>query len=171
MKKLAPLVLLVAASIAALAADIPASVDKAEIPGYQRVRPDLATAGQPAPDTVRKLKEMGFRTVVNLRTPAEGTEKDRAVIEELGLRWVHVPVSPASFSAKDVEAVAKILDDTSAGPTLLYCSSANRVGGVWAVYQVMKGKMPEEALAEGKKVGLKSPQMIEAVQRVLTPIP
>jgi len=169
-KKLASLVAFVFAACAALADGIPSSVDKAEIPAYQKVRPDLATAAQPAPDAVRRLKEMGFRTVVNLRTPAEGTEKDRAVIEELGLRWVQVPVSPASFSTKDVEAVAKVLDDPAAGPTLLYCSSANRVGAVWVVYQVKKGKSADEALSEGRKIGLKSPQMIEAVERVLKPV-
>lgn len=161
----APAVLVV--SLLALGAGIPATIDKAEIPAYQKVRPDLATAGQPIPEALRKLREMGFRTVVNLRTEAEGTEKDRVVVEEQGLRWVHVPITPASFSAKDVEAVAKLLDDPAAGPTLLYCSSANRVGGVWAVYAVKKGKGPDEALAEGRKIGLKSPQMIEAVERVL----
>jgi len=156
-----------ALSLSALSAEIPATVEKAEIPNYLRIRPDLATAGQPAPDAIRKLREMGFRTVVNLRTPPEGTEKDRVVVEELGLRWVSVPITPASFSAKDVEAVARVLDDPAAGPTLLYCSTANRVGGVWAVYKVRKGTGVDEALAEGRKIGLKSPQMVEAVERVL----
>jgi uncharacterized protein (TIGR01244 family) len=169
MRKAAPLAALALAVFAALAVDIPASVDNGEIPNYQKVRPDLATAGQPAPGAVRKLKEMGFRTVVNLRTPAEGIEKDKTVVEELGLRWVHVPISAASFSAKDVEMVANVLDDPAAGPTLLYCSSANRVGAVWALYQVKKGRSAGEALAEGRKIGLKSPQMVEAVERILKP--
>jgi len=171
MKKLVPLAILVAMSLPARAGEIPASVDKAEIPNYQKLGPGLAVAGQPTPEVLKKLGAMGFRTAVSIRTPAEGFEKDRAVVEEQKLRWVNVPVSPATFSKKDVEAVAKVLDDPSAGPVFLYCSSSNRVGGVWAVYQAMKGKSAEEALADGKKAGLKSPQMIDAVQRVLKPAP
>jgi uncharacterized protein (TIGR01244 family) len=171
MRKLAPLVLFVAASLAAHAGEIPASVDKAEAPNWQRLGPGLAVAGQPTPDLLKKLGAMGFRTAVSLRAPSEGFEKDQALVERQGLRWVNVPVSPGTFSKKDVEAVAKVLDDPAAGPVLLYCGSSNRVGGLWAVYQAMKGKSPEEALAEGRKAGLKSPQMIEAVQRLLTPAP
>lgn len=161
------LALLVAASLAARAADIPASVDKAEILNYQKLGPGLAVGGQPAPDVLKKLGAMGFRTVISLRAPSEGFAKDQAVVEEQRLRWVNVPVSPGTFTKKDVEAVAKVLDDPSAAPVLLYCGSANRVGGVWAVYQALKGKSPEDALAEGKKAGLKSPQMIEAVEKML----
>lgn len=171
MKKLLPLAFLVAASFAAHAGEIPASVEKAEILNYQKLGPGLAVAGQPTPDFLKKLGAMGFRTAVSLRAASEGFGKDQALVEQQGLRWVNVPVSPGTFSKKDVEAVAKVLDDPAAGPTLLYCGSSNRVGAVWAVYQAMKGKSPEEALAEGKKAGLKSPPMIEAVQRLLTPAP
>jgi uncharacterized protein (TIGR01244 family) len=168
MKKTLPLLaLLVAASFAARAGDIPASVDKVEIPNYQKLGPGLAVGGQPAPDVLKKLGAMGFRTVISLRASSEGFAKDQAVVEEQRLRWVNVPVSPGTFTKKDVEAVAKILDDPSAGPVLLYCGSANRVGGVWAVYHAMNGKIPGDALAEGRKAGLKSPQMIEAVEKVL----
>jgi len=167
MRKLVPLALFVAASLAAPAAEIPASVERTEIPNYQKLAPGLAVAGQPAPDALKKLGTMGFRTVVSLRAPAEGFGKDQAVVEGQRLRWVNVPVSPATFSKKDVESVARVLDDPSAAPILLYCGSSNRVGGVWAVYQAMKGKSLEEALAEGKKAGLKSPQMIEAVEKSL----
>ena len=167
MKKILPFAVFVVAAFAAGAAEIPASVDKADIPNYQRLAPGLAVAGQPTPETMKKLGAMGFKTVVSIRTPAEGFAKDEAAVAEQKLRWVNVPVSPGTFTKKDVEAVAKVLDDPAAGPTLLYCSSSNRVGGVWAVYQALKGKSDEEAIAEGMKVGLKSPSMIDATKRVL----
>ena len=167
MKKRTSLMLLAVLSFVASAAEIPASVEKAEIPNYQKLGPGLAVGGQPAPDALKKLGAMGFRTVVSLRAPSEGFGKDQAVVEGEGLRWVNVPVRPDTFTKKDVEAVAKVLDDPKAGPVLLYCGSSNRVGGVLAVYQATKGKSHDEALAEGKKAGLKSPQMIEAVEKVL----
>ena len=165
---LAPsLAVLAVLAAAPLAAEVPESVDPAAIPNYRVVRPGLATGGQPSPEGLARLKEMGFRTVINLRTEREGALDEAEPVKAAGLRYVWVPVSPGTFSAADVDAVAKVLDDPEAGPVLLHCSSANRVGGVWTVLQVRKGKPLEEAEAEGRAIGLASPAMREAVRRVL----
>jgi uncharacterized protein (TIGR01244 family) len=150
-----------------LGAGIPEAVDKAAIPNYRVIRPGLATAGQPSPEAIGRLKEMGFKTVINLRTEKEGGKAEEQAVAAAGLRYVWVPVSADTFSAADVDAVAKVLDDPAAGPTLLHCSSANRVGGVWTVLQVRRGKTLEEAETEGRAIGLASPAMREAVRRVL----
>lgn len=149
-------------------AQIPESVDPAAIPNYRLVKPGLAAAGQPTPDALRQLKAQGFKTVVNLRAETEpGVKQEAELAKELGLQYVSVPVTPASFSQEQVDAVAKVLDDEGAGPVLLHCGSANRVGAVWAVIQAQHGNSEEDALAEGKRVGLTSPAMIEAVKRLL----
>lgn len=160
---------LLAASIAL--AGVPEAVDASLFPAYHVVRPDLAAAGQPAPDGLAQLKALGFRTVVNLRTPQEGASEERAVVEGQGLRYLNVPITPESFSLADVEAVQKVLDDPAAGPVLLHCASANRVGAVWAVIQARQGKSLEEAEAAGRAAGLHSPVMVDAVHRVLAAAP
>lgn len=149
-------------------AQIPESVDAAAIPNYRLVKPGLATAGQPSPEALRKLKEQGFRTVINLRAETEpGVKQEEAIVKAEGLEYVSVPVTPASFSQQQVDQVAKVLDDPKAGPILFHCGSANRVGGVWAVIQAQRGKSYQEAEAEGRKIGLSSPAMLEAVKKVL----
>ena len=92
--------------------------------------------------------------------------QEEATVRAQGLRYVHVPVSPSTFSLGDVEAVAKVLDDAQAAPVLLHCSSSNRVGAVLAMIQVQKGVGLESAEAEGRKFGLKSEAMVEAMKRV-----
>jgi uncharacterized protein (TIGR01244 family) len=146
---------------------VPETLAPTLIPAYHLVRPGLATGGQPSPEALARLGEMGFRTVVNLRTEKEGGAEERAVVEAQGLRYVWVPMTADSFSAADVDAVQKVVDDPSSGPVLLHCASSNRVGAVWAVIQSRQGRTLDEALAAGREAGLHSPQMEAAVRKLL----
>jgi uncharacterized protein (TIGR01244 family) len=152
---------------AGVRAGVPEAVDPASIPFYRLLHPGLAAAGQPSAEALARLGEAGFGTVVNLRTEKEGPADERSVVEGQGLRYVSVPVTPDTLSLADVLAVEKVLDDPSAGPVLLHCASSNRVGGLWAVVQARKGKPLDEALAEGREAGMRSPVVETAVRRVL----
>jgi uncharacterized protein (TIGR01244 family) len=153
------------------AAQVPAAMDPAVMPAYQLLRPGLAVAGKPSPEALAKLKEQGFKTVIDLRTEAEGLAEEKAIVEGQGLRYVSVPFSAATFKLEDAQAVGRILADETAGPVLLHCASSNRVGGVLAVLEAKAGKPVDDAIAAGQKAGLKSETMVEAVKRVLAAPP
>jgi len=161
---LLPTVLL--AAQAALAG-VPETADAARFPVYHKLGPDLAASGQPTAEGLAELKALGFRTVVNLRTEAEGAAAERAVVQGQGLVYVNVPITHEGFALADVEAVQKVIEDKAAGPVLLHCASSNRVGAVWAVVQAQQGRSLEEALAAGREAGLQSPVMVDAVRRVV----
>ena len=146
----------------------PESLDASRVPFYKLLRPGLAVAGQPTPETLAQLAALGFRTVINLRTDGEpGVPEERSVVEGQGLRYVHVPVTPQSISQADVDAVAGVLDDPAAAPVLFHCGSSNRVGAVIAVIAARNGSSLEAALEQGRQAGLKSEAMVEAVRRVV----
>lgn len=151
----------------ALTALVPAAVPAVEIPAYQRLTPNLAIAGQPSPSALSRLSELGFRTVVNLRTEKEGALEERAVVEGQGLRYAHVPVTAETLTAADVAAVQAVLEEAAAQPILLHCASSNRVGAVLAAIEAARGRRPEEALAVGRAAGLQSPSMVAAVTRLM----
>jgi uncharacterized protein (TIGR01244 family) len=136
------------------------------IANYKRLHERLAVSGTISPEAMKQLKAMGFRTVVDLRTEAEGTAEEKAAVEALGLRYVSVPVTPSTLSLKDVEAVAGVLADGAAAPVLLHCAASNRVGGVYGVVQVLEGKSLSEAEAAARDAGLRSEAMTEAMRRV-----
>ena len=126
--------------------------------------------GQPDAAAFERLaEEAGIRTVVSFRRPQEleplGFD-EAALIESLGLRFVNIPVMPDTFSKQDVDRLAGVLAE-SKGPVLLHCSTSNRAGGVWATYLLQhRGYDLETALHLGRKAGLRSESMIEAVRRV-----
>jgi len=146
---------------------LPESVAPSVIPNYSLLRPDLAAAGRPTEEGLRRLRDLGFRVVIDLRAPSEGTAAEEAAVKEAGLRYVSVPITPETFRREDVDAVARILDERGRGPVLLHCATANRVGGVWTVLQVTKGVPYEDAEAEGRRIGLRSAAMVAAVRRVV----
>jgi len=155
--------------LAAVAAwsQIPESVGPESIPNYRVIRPGLAVGGQPSPQALARLKEMGFRTVVNLRTEQEGGKDEEKAVRAAGLAYVWVPVSAATFSAADVDAVARVVDDPDSSPVLLHCASSNRSGAVWAVLQARRGRPIEDAEADGRAAGLSSDGMAAAFRRVV----
>jgi uncharacterized protein (TIGR01244 family) len=163
---LMPLVLLVAAAPSVQAqVKAPEQADPSLIPNYRLVRPGIATSGQPTDEGLRRLKELGFRTVINLRTEKEGAREEKEQVEAAGLRYVWVPVTPDTFSMADVESVARVLDDEGAEPTLVHCAVGSRVGAVWTVREVLRGKDLEAAEREGREIGLGG-AMIPATRRL-----
>ena len=146
---------------------LPEAVQPSLIPNYHRMSPDLATGGAPTEGGLRRLGDLGFQVIVDLRSPAEGTAAERTAVEASGLRYVGVPITPETFSIEQVKAVGTLLDEPGRGPVLLHCGSGNRVGAVWTVLQVLKGRVYAEAEAEGREIGLQSPAMIDAVRRVV----
>jgi uncharacterized protein (TIGR01244 family) len=167
------ILLALALGAAAAPAELPREADPAALPNYRLVRPGLATGGQPSPEGLASLPAMGFKTVISLRPDAEDplAAKERSLVAQAGLRYVQVPVRPETFSLADVAAVQKVLDDPAASPVLLHCSSGNRVGALWLVMEVRRGRPLAEVQAEAEAIGLNSPPMREAAQRLIAAPP
>ena len=85
---------------------LPESVESWVIPNYHLLRPDVASGGQPTESGLVWLDALGFRTIIDLRAPAEGTAAEEKAVEAAGLRYVSVPVTPETFRREHVEEVA-----------------------------------------------------------------
>jgi uncharacterized protein (TIGR01244 family) len=129
----------------------------------------LFFAGQPSEAALRLAAGEGVVLVINLR-PAEQMAEvpfdEAAVVEDLGMRYVTIPMAPPAVSRADVDRFAEELAPTD-GPVLLHCKKSNLVGGLWAAYLVREhGIGWEDALALGKAAGLFKEPTIEAARRV-----
>lgn len=164
---LAAIIAFCGAGDAGVRGPLPETVESWVIPNYHLLQPDLASGGAPTESGLPWLHALGFRIVIDLRAPAEGTVAEAVAVETAGLRYVPVPVTPETFLRADADAVARVLDEPGRGPVLLHCGSGNRAAGVWTVIQVAKGRPYAEAEAEGRRIGLQSPAMIAAVRRVV----
>jgi uncharacterized protein (TIGR01244 family) len=126
------------------------------IVNYYRVRPDIATAGQPSDAALEDIKKAGFKTIISLRTQEEGSLEEKPKVEALGLEYVNIPIGHEPISTADVSLFEKILGDSKNHPVFIHCASSNRVGAMWYIHEVLKeGKDEATALADARKAGMK----------------
>ena len=133
-----------------------------EFPGiknFLRVNEQVCTGGQPTMDDLAKMKAQGIKAIINLRMASEyNAEEEAAKAKELGLRYFHIPVNGAEPKAENADEFLKVTDDPKNRPAFIHCAAANRVGAFWMIRRVLKDAWkPEDAEAEAKKIGLRSP--------------
>lgn len=127
------------------------------IRNYYRLRPDVATAGQPSDEAWADIRKAGFKAVINLRTPEEGSLEEGPKVEAQGMEYFNIPVGREGFNTEQLDLFDEILGDADARPVLIHCASSNRAGAMWLLHQVLdEGEDEATALAEAKKAGLTS---------------
>lgn len=157
-------IVLAAAFAAVLTIPVIAQVQKKEMPGirnYSRVDATVGCGGQVDPAAMAALRKEGFVSVINLRLPTEegaNVEAGRAAAQAAGLKYIHLPFNAAQPDSKVVDSFLAAVADKSNQPVFIHCGSASRVGGMWAIKRALQDKWPvEQALAEGKAIGLNNP--------------
>jgi TonB family protein len=147
--------------------EIPPVMSPISFPDYRVLRPDLAVAGQPSAEMLGRLKKLGFRTLVDLSPEPHTATDEYVAMEAQGLRYAWVPITAEGLHAQDAAAVGRIIGERDRGPFLVHGATADSAGAVWAVLAKRAGQSTEQALEEGRKAGLKSPEMLEAVRGIL----
>ena len=74
----------------------------------KKINDQITVSGQPTAEDIAQLNNDGFRTIVNLRTEGEkdqlmSPEEERQAVEKSVMRYVHLPVSPASMEPELVD--------------------------------------------------------------------
>ena len=131
----------------------------AEVPRVLCLDENFATGGQPSGDAYVKAAANGFRSVLSLRTNAEGIDLivERARVESAKMRYFNIAVNGSSPRAEQADEFLRVARDKSNHPMLVNCASANRVGAFMMILRVVdQGWSEEKALDEAIKIGLAS---------------
>ncbi len=131
---------------------------------------EFSFAGQPSEGALERYAGEGGAMVIDLRSH-QGKDvpgfDERAKVEALGMKYVNIPMSPATFSEGDVARLASAIGEAD-GPVLIHCGTSNRVGGMWAAYLArVRGVPTEEAIRAGKAAGMRSEDVEQAARRVI----
>lgn len=126
------------------------------VPNLARVGPTLYRGGQPRAEGFRALRELGVQVVIDLRHASGRAARERALVEDLGMRYVSIPSTAwRSPSAAQVSAFLEILRSDPGAVVFVHCRrGSERTGTMIAAWRVLEqGWEPGEAIEEMKSHG------------------
>ncbi len=159
MKKAAKyIVLLVIAGVAlALAAQYQTSQPSKDLPNLHKVNENLYRGGQPGANGFNELKQLGIKTVIDLRDNDDRARKEEGLATSAGLKFINIPLANWARPDKtEIDSILKQIDEPANQPVFVHCRrGSDRTGTVMAVYRMTHdGWTGEQASKEAKEFGL-----------------
>jgi protein tyrosine/serine phosphatase len=129
----------------------------AELPKFSQVNPNLFRGAQPKEGGIDRLKNMGIKTIINLRDSGDQTRNEEDEATTKGLRYFNIPLP--NFDRPSDETVSQILSLITSSenqPVFVHCKrGSDRTGTIIALYRIeYDGWTGDRAKSEAKQHGM-----------------
>ena len=125
---------------------------------FSKLETTIACAGATTPEAVPAIKEMGYKSIINLRLadePGANVDKEAAAAKNVGINFVHLPFNGASPDPKVADSFLAAVNNPENMPAFIHCASGNRVAAMWMIKRMVVDKWDaEKAGAEAAALGL-----------------
>jgi len=136
-------------------------VTKVTVPGvtnFSKLETTIACAGATSPDAIPAIKEMGYKSVINMRLadePGANIDQEGIAAKNAGLRFIHIPFNGQQPDPKTAEYFLTAVRDPANMPAFIHCASGNRVAAMWMIKRMVVDNWDaEKAGAEATALGL-----------------
>jgi protein tyrosine phosphatase (PTP) superfamily phosphohydrolase (DUF442 family) len=121
-------------------------LDRPGLPNLHKVANGLYRGAQPTAEGFAQLREMGVKTVLNLRK----TNTDADLVGDETIEVIHSPIITLRVSQEDAREFLRIIRDREKYPLFYHCQhGADRTGLMTAIYRVeQEGWSVNQAAAE-----------------------
>jgi len=108
---------------------------------------------------IRLAAAKGVRKIINNRPDGEepgqpSAAHNRKIAEDLGMSYAHIPVTPGQVSEEQVREFQKEMAQAE-GPVVAHCKSGARALTLWAIGEVLDGRMNKNDIAKlGERMGV-----------------
>jgi protein tyrosine phosphatase (PTP) superfamily phosphohydrolase (DUF442 family) len=115
------------------------------LPNFHKVSEDLYRGAQPTAAGIKQLKDMGIKTIVNLRS----FNSDKGEIGNVEIGYEHIYMKAWHPEEEDVVRFLKIVTDKQKSPVFVHCQhGADRTGLMCAIYRVAVCGWSKESAAD-----------------------
>lgn len=120
-------------------------IAKDGLPNFHKVSDDLYRGAQPTATGIRQLKEMGIKTIVDLRF----FHSDKDEIGDVEMGYEHIGVETWHPKEEEVVRFLEIITDKEKTPVFVHCQhGADRTGLMCAIYRVAVCGWSKESAAD-----------------------
>jgi len=132
-----------------------------DLPNFHAVvEGQIYRGGQPTPDGIKQLHQMGIKTIIDLRFEAPRViYQERKLSLSLGMGWIAMPMTPVTDPYdKEMDYLENaLLNDPSLRPVFVHClRGEDRTGLVFGIYRALQQTprwTPSAAFAEMLQYG------------------
>jgi protein tyrosine/serine phosphatase len=106
-----------------------------QLANFHQVSPVLYRGAQPTKEGFIKLKELGIKTILNLRF----FNSDKKKLDGLDLQYFEVPMNASNVKEYQIAAALKIILNPSNQPVFIHClHGSDRTGIIAASYRIIE---------------------------------
>lgn len=116
----------------------PTTTPNVTIENFGQMDEHFYRGAQPENNQFQELKNLGVKTVIDLQSSPEKSEK--STVETLGMKYINIPMSGTGYpKAEQVEAFLKLANDPQTGTFFVHCKGGvHRTGSMGAAYRMSK---------------------------------
>jgi protein tyrosine phosphatase (PTP) superfamily phosphohydrolase (DUF442 family) len=116
---------------------------------YVAIHERLATAGQPSPAQLRRLRADGYEVLINLAPPGSyGSVADEGdIVSRLGMVYVNIPVDWKAPAERDFRFFADLLKANRDRRVLVHCQMNMRASVFVFLYRILYEAVPVDVAA------------------------
>jgi tyrosine-protein phosphatase SIW14 len=129
---------------------------QAGITNFGKVNETLYRGAQPGPAQIVTLKQMGVKSIINLRTSDDAGKAEALMAQTNGLVYTNIPLNGISRPTDDQVRLVLGLIETLPSPVFVHCQhGCDRTGTIIACYRIQHDDWTAKAaLTEAEKYGI-----------------
>jgi len=132
--------------------------DIAGVSTFAQLESTIACGGSTKPEAIREIRNMGFKSVVNLRLATEEgamVEEEGAAVRAAGMNYVHLPFNAQSPDPQLIDNFITAVTKPANTPAYVHCAAGGRAAALWMIKRVKAdGWTVDRALVEANALGL-----------------
>jgi protein tyrosine/serine phosphatase len=133
---------------------------------FVKVDDRLLRGAQPDVEGFKYLRDLGVRTIINLRLAKDAERlNERGIVESLGMKYVNIPIEDGNFFTRSrrippeaIQSFFQTIDAPESGTVFVHCHrGADRTGALVSFYRIVRHNWDSaRAYAEARQIGMRS---------------
>jgi protein tyrosine phosphatase (PTP) superfamily phosphohydrolase (DUF442 family) len=117
-----------------------------QIYNYLQISEAIATAGQPTAEQFSAIRDANYDLVINLALPTStnAIPNEREIVENLDLRYIHIPVEWEQPTLQNATIFFETLQANADQRVFVHCAMNMRVSAFMFLYRVIYQGVPEQ---------------------------